>query len=68
MLFLICIFAGGIGLPFGVGGGPKVVSVLASQFNVDVNPAIGTSIVVVIATPSLAALVLERERITNLRM
>lgn len=67
-IFLIAILAGVVGSILGLGGGIVVTPALTLLFGVDINHAIGASIISVIATSSGSAIAYIRDRITNLRV
>lgn len=67
-IFLIAILAGVVGSILGLGGGIVVTPALTLLFGVDINHAIGASIISVIATSSGSAIAYLRDRITNLRV
>lgn len=67
-IFLIAILAGIVGSILGLGGGIIVTPALTLLFGVDINHAIGASIISVIATSSGSAVAYLRDRITNLRV
>lgn len=67
-IFMIAILAGIVGSVLGLGGGIIVTPALTLLFGVDINHAIGASIISVIATSSGSAVAYIRERITNLRV
>lgn len=67
-IFLIAILAGIVGSVLGLGGGIVVTPALTLLFGVDINHAIGASIISVIATSSGSAVAYIRDRITNLRV
>jgi uncharacterized membrane protein YfcA len=67
-IFLIAIFAGGLGSILGLGGGIVVTPALTLLFGVDIQHAIGASLISVIATSSGAAVAYIRDRITNIRV
>lgn len=67
-IFLIAILAGVVGSILGLGGGIIVTPALTLLFGVDINHAIGASIISVIATSSGSAIAYLRDRITNLRV
>lgn len=67
-IFLIAILAGVVGSVLGLGGGIVVTPALTLLFGVDINHAIGASIISVIATSSGSAIAYLRDRITNLRV
>jgi uncharacterized protein len=66
--FCISIVAGVLGSLLGLGGGIIVVPALTLFMHVDMELAVGASIVSVIATSSGAAAAYVRERMTNLRV
>ncbi|GGA31299.1 sulfite exporter TauE/SafE family protein [Paenibacillus physcomitrellae] len=67
-IFLIAILAGVVGSILGLGGGIIVTPALTLLFGVDINHAIGASIISVIATSSGSAVAYIRDKITNLRV
>jgi uncharacterized protein len=67
-IFMIAILAGIVGSVLGLGGGIIVTPALTLLFGVDINHAIGASIISVIATSSGSAVAYIRDRITNLRV
>jgi hypothetical protein len=67
-IFMIAILAGVVGSILGLGGGIIVTPALTLLFGVDINHAIGASIISVIATSSGSAVAYIRDRITNLRV
>lgn len=67
-IFMIAILAGVMGSVLGLGGGTIVTPALTLLFGVDINHAIGASIISVIATSSGSAIAYIRDRITNLRV
>lgn len=67
-IFFIAILAGVVGSILGLGGGIVVTPALTLLFGVDINHAIGASIISVIATSSGSAVAYIRDRITNLRV
>ncbi|WP_433945277.1 sulfite exporter TauE/SafE family protein [Paenibacillus sp. SN-8-1] len=67
-IFFIAILAGVVGSVLGLGGGIVVTPALTLLFGVDINHAIGASIISVIATSSGSAVAYIRDRITNLRV
>lgn len=67
-IFMIAILAGIVGSILGLGGGIIVTPALTLLFGVDINHAIGASIISVIATSSGSAVAYIRDRITNLRV
>ncbi|EUJ18079.1 sulfite exporter TauE/SafE family protein [Listeria aquatica] len=66
-ILLIAIFAGIIGSILGLGGGIIMTPALTLIFGIDIQYAIGASIISVIATSSGSAIAYIRDRITNLR-
>ena len=62
------LLAGFLGALTGLGGGVVVVPMLALLFHVDINYAIGASLVSVIATSSGAAAAYVREGYSNIRI
>lgn len=67
-IFMIAILAGIVGSILGLGGGIIVTPALTLLFGVDINHAIGASIISVIATSSGSAVAYIRDRITNVRV
>ena len=67
-IFIISIFAGGLGSILGLGGGIIVTPALTLLFGVDIQHAIGASLISVIATSSGAAVAYIRDHITNIRI
>lgn len=67
-MLLISVFAGIVGSVLGLGGGIIVTPALTLLFGVDINHAIGASIISVIATSSGSAIAYIKDRITNLRV
>lgn len=67
-ILLISIFAGGLGSVLGLGGGIIVTPALTLLFGVDIQHAIGASLISVIATSSGAAVAYIRDHITNIRV
>ncbi|NKI20268.1 sulfite exporter TauE/SafE family protein [Paenibacillus dendritiformis] len=67
-MLLISVLAGIVGSVLGLGGGIIVTPALTLLFGVDINHAIGASIISVIATSSGSAIAYIRDRITNLRV
>lgn len=65
---MIAILAGIVGSVLGLGGGIIVTPALTLLFGVDINHAIGASIISVIATSSGSAVAYIRDRITNLHV
>ena len=68
LLFITSIAAGFLGALTGLGGGVVIVPVLALLFKVDIQYAIGASLVSVIATSSGAAVAYVREGLSNIRI
>lgn len=64
----MAIFAGILGSILGLGGGIIVTPILTLLFGIDIDHAIGASIITVIATSSGAAIAYIRDRITNIRI
>lgn len=64
----VSVGAGFIGAILGLGGGIIVIPVLSSVLGYGIKPAIGASLVAVIATSSGAAAAYVRDRLTNLRV
>lgn len=67
-IFFIAILAGVFGSVLGLGGGTIVTPALTLLFGIDINHAIGASIISVIATSSGSAIAYIRDRITNVRV
>jgi len=67
-IFFVAICAGFIGSLLGLGGGIILTPVLTLVFGLDIQYAIGASIVSVIATSSGAAVAYIRDKITNIRI
>ena len=67
-ILLISISAGVLGSILGLGGGIIVTPALTLLFNVDIQHAIGASLISVIATSSGAAIAYIRDGITNIRV
>lgn len=67
-ILLVGIIAGITGSILGLGGGIIVTPALTLLFGVDINIAIGASLISVIATSSGAAVAYIRDHITNLRV
>lgn len=67
-IFAVSLSAGIVGALAGVGGGIIVVPALTILFGIDLDLAIGASIVSVIATSSGAAVTFVRDRLTNMRI
>lgn len=67
-ILLVGIMAGITGSILGLGGGIIVTPALTLLFGVDINIAIGASLISVIATSSGAAVAYIRDHITNLRV
>jgi uncharacterized membrane protein YfcA len=67
-IFIVSVAAGLIGALAGIGGGILVVPALTVLFGVDLQLAIGASIVSVIATSSGAAAAYVRDELTNIRI
>ena len=67
LVLAVSVLAGAIGSLLGLGGGIFVIPALTLLFGIDIQYAIGTSIVSVIATSSGAAAAYVREGMTNLR-
>jgi len=67
-LFGAAVGAGLLGSLSGLGGGVLIVPLLTVGFGMDIRPAVGASIVAVIATSSGAAASYVRDHLTNLRV
>ncbi|PEV57457.1 permease [Bacillus cereus] len=67
-ILVIAIFAGIVGSILGLGGGIIITPALTLLFGVDINHAIGASIISVIATSSGSAIAYLKDRITNMRV
>lgn len=67
-ILLISVFAGVIGSLLGLGGGIIVTPALTLLFGIDIQYAIGASIISVIATSSGSAVAYIKDGITNLRV
>lgn len=67
-ILIISIAAGVFGSILGLGGGIIITPALTLLFGIDINYAIGASIVSVIATSSGAAVAYIRDKITNIRI
>ncbi len=67
-IFLIAILAGLLGSILGLGGGIIITPVLTLLFGLDIQYAIGASIVAVIATSSGGAIAYIKDGITNTRI
>ncbi|GIP58641.1 sulfite exporter TauE/SafE family protein [Paenibacillus sp. FSL W8-0186] len=67
-ILLIAILAGIVGSILGLGGGIVVTPALTLLFGVEINHAIGASLISVIATSSGSAVAYIRDRITNVRV
>ena len=67
-IFIVSVAAGLIGALAGIGGGILVVPALTVLFGVDLQLAVGASIVSVIATSSGAAAAYVRDELTNIRI
>ncbi|SHJ24855.1 sulfite exporter TauE/SafE family protein [Propionispora hippei] len=67
-ILLFSIFAGMLGAVLGLGGGIIVTPVLTLLFGIDIQIAIGASLISVIATSSGAAIAYIRDKITNIRV
>jgi uncharacterized membrane protein YfcA len=67
-IFLISAAAGVLGSILGLGGGIIVTPALTLLFGIDIQYAIGASIVSVIATSSGAAIAYIKDRLTNIRI
>ncbi len=67
-IFLVSIAAGMLGSILGLGGGIIIIPVLTLIYKVDIEYAIGASIVAVIATSSGAAVAYIRDKVTNIRI
>src|SRR5215510_6444520 len=68
LVLLASLLAGFGGSLIGVGGGILITPVLTIFFGVDIQRAIGASIISIIATSSGAAAAYVRDHITNLRV
>ncbi|EIA20132.1 hypothetical protein X560_0059 [Listeria fleischmannii 1991] len=68
MILLIAIFAGILGSILGLGGGIIITPALTLIFGIDIQYAIGASIISVIATSSGSAIAYIKDHITNLRV
>lgn len=68
VLFAAAIVAGGLGSLLGLGGGFVIVPILTLVFHVDIQLAIGTSIVAVVATSAAGAARNVAGSLTNLRV
>lgn len=68
LTFGASLLAGSLGALLGLGGGIIVIPVLTLLFGVDIQYAIGASVVSVIATSSAAAAAYVRDHMTNLRI
>lgn len=67
-ILLFSVFAGMLGAVLGLGGGIIVTPVLTLLFGIDIQIAIGASLISVIATSSGAAIAYIRDKITNIRV
>jgi uncharacterized protein len=67
-ILVISIFAGVLGAVLGLGGGLIITPALTLLFDVDINYAIGASIISVIATSSGSAVAYIKDQITNIRV
>ncbi|CUH97685.1 putative membrane protein [Propionispora sp. 2/2-37] len=67
-ILMIAIFAGILGSVLGLGGGMIVTPALTLLFGVDIQHAIGASLISVIATSSGAAVTYIRDKLTNIRI
>ncbi|MCE5286135.1 MAG: sulfite exporter TauE/SafE family protein [Pelosinus sp.] len=67
-ILFISVFAGILGSILGLGGGTVVTPALILLFGVDIQHAIGASLISVIATSSGAAVAYIRDKITNIRI
>lgn len=67
-LVIVAVFAGIFGSVLGLGGGTVVTPILTLLFGIDINHAIGASLIAVIATSSGAAIAYINDGITNLRI
>lgn len=67
-ILLISVFAGVVGSLLGLGGGIIVTPALTLIFGIDIQYAIGASIISVIATSSGSAIAYIKDGITNLRV
>ncbi len=68
MILIIAIFAGILGSILGLGGGIIITPALTLIFGIDIQYAIGASIISVIATSSGSAIAYIKDHITNLRV
>lgn len=68
LLFLISIFAGGLGSILGIGGGMIIVPVLTLFLHVDIRYAIAASLISIVATSSGAAASFLKDHLTNIRV
>ncbi|TGA96937.1 sulfite exporter TauE/SafE family protein [Sporolactobacillus shoreae] len=67
-LIIVAVLAGIFGSVLGLGGGTVVTPILTLMFGIDINHAIGASLIAVIATSSGAAIAYINDGITNLRI
>lgn len=67
-ILMFSVFAGILGAVLGLGGGIIVTPVLTLLFGIDIQIAIGASLISVIATSSGAAIAYIRDKITNIRV
>lgn len=67
-ILIFSVFAGMLGAVLGLGGGIIVTPVLTLLFGIDIQIAIGASLISVIATSSGAAIAYIRDKITNIRV
>lgn len=67
-LILVAVFAGMFGSILGLGGGTIITPILTLLLGIDINHAIGASLIAVIATSSGAAIAYIKDGITNLRI
>lgn len=67
-ILMFSVFAGMLGAVLGLGGGIIVTPVLTLLFGIDIQIAIGASLISVIATSSGAAIAYIRDKITNIRV
>ncbi len=67
-ILIFSLFAGMLGAVLGLGGGIIVTPVLTLLFGIDIQIAIGASLISVIATSSGAAIAYIRDKITNIRV
>lgn len=67
-LIFVAVFAGIFGSVLGLGGGTVITPILTLMLGIDINHAIGASLIAVIATSSGAAIAYINDGITNLRI